>query len=204
MYTNEEIIKNIQKWFASSGSNKAVINISGGADSTYVAWVLTKALGKENVFGFLQPNGEQKDIKDSLEVVNLLGIHYEVINIKNVYDKFVENLKSNNKDMLINLAPRIRMVNAFAKACVLGARVVGTGNASERYIGYFTKFGDGACDYNPIKNICKTDIVKLGLDLGIPQHLIAKIPDDGLSGKSDEEKIGFSYAVLDRYIKTGI
>lgn len=204
MLTNEEVINNIKEWFKQSGSKTAVINISGGADSTYVAWCLVKALGKDNVYGLIQPNGGQKDIDDALEVVNTLGISFSVINIETIYKTMVSNLKSNNKDMLINLAPRIRMTLAYAQANAINGRVIGTGNASERYVGYFTKWGDGACDFNPIKDICKTDLIQMGLELGIPEHLIKKVPADGLTNKTDEEKYGFSYKVLDEYIKTGV
>lgn len=203
MLTNEKVIQNIKEWFKQSGSKTAVINISGGADSTYVAWCLVKALGKENVYGILQPNGAQKDINDALKVVTELGISYTVLNIGDIYDKFKVLLSSNNPDY-INIAPRIRMTVAYAIANGRNARVIGTGNASERYVGYFTKWGDGACDYNPIKDILKTDLIQMGLELGIPKELICKTPSDGLTGKTDEEKYGFSYKVLDEYIKTGV
>lgn len=201
--TNEQVINNIKDWFKQSGSKTAVINISGGADSTYVAYVLVKALGKENVYGILQPNGAQKDIDDALKVVTELGISYTVLNIGDIYDKFKVLLSSSNPDY-VNIAPRIRMTVAYAIANGRNARVIGTGNASERYVGYFTKWGDGACDFNPIKDILKTDLIQMGLELGIPKELICKVPADGLSDKTDEEKYGFSYKVLDEYIKTGV
>jgi len=203
MLTNEQVINNIREWFKQSGSKTAVINISGGADSTYVAYVLVKALGRENVYGILQPNGAQKDIDDALKVVTELGISYTVLNIGDIYDKFKVLLSSNNPDY-VNIAPRIRMTVAYAIANGRNARVIGTGNASERYVGYFTKWGDGACDYNPIKDILKTDLIQMGLELGIPKELICKVPADGLTDKTDEEKYGFTYKVLDEYIKTGV
>ena len=101
MLTNEKVIQNIKDWFKKSGSKTAVINISGGADSTYVAWCLVKALGKENVYGILQPNGAQKDINDALKVVTELGISYTVLNIGDIYDKFKVLLSSNNPDYII-------------------------------------------------------------------------------------------------------
>ncbi len=221
MLTNENVINNIKDWFNKNNMKTAVINISGGADSTYVAYILVKALGKENVIGLLQPNGEQKDISDALEVVKNLQIKYHILNIGEAYDTLVTSFKdftaeltSKDYDNLkgeydfenatINLAPRLRMANAYMIANAVNGAVIGTGNASERYVGYFTKWGDGACDFNPIKDICKTDLIQMGLELGIPGHLIKKIPADGLSDKTDEEKYGFSYKVLDEYIKTGI
>lgn len=221
MLTNEHVINNIKDWFNKNNMKTAVINISGGADSTYVAYLLTNALGKENVIGLLQPNGEQKDISDALEVVKNLQIKYHILNISEAFDTLVtkfkdftstlttddyDNLKGdyNFENAVINLAPRLRMANAYMIANAVNGAVIGTGNASERYVGYFTKWGDGACDFNPIKDICKTDLIKMGLELGIPEHLIKKIPADGLTDKTDEEKYGFSYKVLDEYIKTGV
>ena len=221
MLTNEHIINNIKDWFNKNNMKTAVINISGGADSTYVAYALVKALGKENVIGLLQPNGEQKDISDALEVVKNLQIKYHILNISEAYDTLVTSFKDFTAELtsedydnlkgeydfenaVINLAPRLRMANAYMIANTVNGAVIGTGNASERYVGYFTKWGDGACDYNPIKDILKTDLIKMGLELGIPEHLIKKIPADGLTDKTDEEKYGFSYKVLDEYIKTGV
>lgn len=221
MITNENVINNIKDWFNKNNMKTAVINISGGSDSTYVAYALVKALGKENVIGLLQPNGEQKDISDALEVVKNLQIKYYILNINEAFDTLVDSFKGftstltaddykkfkddyNFENAVVNLAPRLRMANAYMVANAVNGAVVGTGNASERYVGYFTKWGDGACDYNPIKYLLKTDLINAGLALGIPEHLIKKTPADGLTGKTDEEKYGFSYKVLDEYIKTGI
>lgn len=221
MLTNEQVINNIKDWFNKNNMKTAVINISGGADSTYVAYALVKALGKENVIGLLQPNGEQKDIGDALKVVKTLGIRYHIFDIKVTFDKMdgsllgclshcfedisQEKFNTFNFDAArINLAPRIRMTNAYMVANAVNGAVVGTGNASERYVGYFTKWGDGACDFNPIKDILKTDLIQMGLELGIPKELICKVPADGLTNKTDEEKYGFSYKALDNYIKTGV
>lgn len=217
---NEIVLTRIKNWFEKNKIKTAIINISGGADSTYVAYALVKALGKENVIGLLQPNGEQKDISDALEVVKNLQIKYHIFNISEAYDTIVTSFKGftaeltvedyNNlkgeydfENATINLAPRLRMANAFMIANATNGVVIGTGNASERFVGYFTKFGDGACDFNPISDICKTDLIQAGIDMGIPENLIKKIPADGLTGKTDEEKYGFSYQVLDKYIKTG-
>lgn len=219
--TNEQVINNIKDWFNKNNMKTAVINISGGADSTYVAYLLVKALGKENVIGLLQPNGEQKDISDAIEVVKNLQIKYYIFNISEAYDTFVTSFKGftakltvedyNNlkgeydfENATINLAPRLRMANAYMVANAVNGAVIGTGNASERYVGYFTKWGDGACDFNPIKDILKTDLIQMGLELGIPKELICKVPADGLTDKTDEEKYGFSYKALDDYIRTGV
>lgn len=221
METNEQVINNIKDWFNKNNMKTAVINISGGADSTYVAYALVKALGKENVIGLLQPNGEQKDISDSWKVIENLNIKHFVFDISEAFDTLVTSFKNftstltvedyekfkgkyDFENAVINLAPRLRMANAYMIANAVNGAVIGTGNASERYVGYFTKWGDGACDYNPIKDILKTDLIQMGLELGIPEHLIKKVPADGLTDKTDEEKYGFSYKVLDDYIRTGV
>lgn len=218
MLTNEQVINNIKDWFNKNNMKTAVINISGGADSTYVAYALVKALGKENVIGLLQPNGDQKDISDSWKVIENLQIKHYVFDIAFLYSEAIGKLQAFenhfHKEKLIelndfdnakiNIAPRLRMMNAYMVANAVNGAVVGTGNASERYVGYFTKWGDGACDFNPIKDILKTDLIKMGLKLGIPEHLIKKTPADGLTDKTDEEKYGFSYQVLDDYIRTSV
>lgn len=218
---NKDKVAEIRKWFKERNIKRAVINISGGADSTYVAYLLTAALGKENVIGLLQPNGEQKDISDAKEVVKTLDIKHYIFDINKAFTTIDGSLmgclarcyeKVSQEEFnafafdeaAINLAPRLRMVYAYMVANAVHGVVVGTGNASERYVGYFTKWGDGACDYNPIKNLLKTDLIQAGLALGIPQHLIKKTPSDGLTGKTDEEKYGFTYEVLDEYIRTGV
>lgn len=217
---NEIVLTRIKNWFKKNKIKTAIINISGGADSTYVAYALVKALGKENVIGLLQPNGDQKDISDSWKVIENLSIKHFVFDISEAFDTLVNSFKGftstltaddykkfkgdyNFENAVVNLAPRLRMANAYMVANAVNGVVVGTGNASERYIGFFTKFGDGASDFNPISDICKTDLIQAGIDMGIPEKLMKKVPADGLTGKTDEEKYGFTYHVLDSYIKTG-
>lgn len=197
-----EIIQWIKNWFDNESGNAKgiVINVSGGVDSTLVAKLCVDAIGKDKVFGILQPNGEQKDISDSIRVCELLGIDNMTINIKPIYDIIsqVANLTDETK---INIAPRIRMTNAYSIAQTKHYRVVGTGNLSERTIGYFTKWGDGACDFNPIANLTKRKVIALGDELGLPYDLVHKVPADGLSGASDEDRFGFTYEQLDDCIE---
>ena len=204
----EDIIQWIKEQMQENGGTTAVLGISGGKDSTVVAALCVEALGKENVVGVLMPNGNQHDIDCSKEVVNHLGIKSYTVNIQEMYTAEVYHLTKAlhgalTEEAKINIAPRIRMTTLYAIAQSLrGGRVVGTGNLSERYIGYFTKYGDGGCDFNPIGNLVVAEVKSLGYSLGIPKHLIDKTPEDGLSGKTDEEKIGFSYDTLDKYIRT--
>lgn len=188
-----------------SGMKKAVIGISGGKDSTVVAKLLVDVLGKDNVVGLLMPNGKQKDISDSFKVVELLGIKSEVINIKVVYDDIVtmlgytENYVS--EEAKINIAPRIRMIALYTYGQTNGCRVAGTGNLSERTLGYFTKHGDGACDFNLIAGFTSLEVMRIGEELGLPLDLVYKTPDDGLSGMSDEEKLGITYIDMHNFLR---
>ncbi|MCR5556820.1 MAG: NAD(+) synthase [Butyrivibrio sp.] len=206
----ENITEWIRQWFAVNGPTaNAVIGLSGGKDSTIVAHLLVRALGKERVVGVLMPDGEQKDIDDSKRVVELLGIKSYVVNIHPAVEAAKEMLKSAGvepaKDAIINTPPRIRMATLYAVAQSVpnGGRVANTCNRSEDYVGYSTKYGDAAGDFSPCSNFTVTEMRMLGDTLGVPKDLTHKTPSDGLSGMSDEDKLGFTYDELDRYIFTG-
>ncbi len=230
----EEITAWIRDWFDENGPKaNAVIGISGGKDSTIVAALLVRALGKERVFGVLMPDGEQKDIADSEKVVEVLGIDHAIVNIhpavQGMYDAIetaeltihsmgrVDWISGTgdyegtdgallSKDAMINTPPRIRMATLYAIAASLpnGGRVANTCNKSEDYVGYSTKYGDAAGDFSPCSDFTVTEMRMIGDALGLPSELIHKTPSDGLSGMSDEDKLGFTYDELDRYIYTGV
>lgn len=224
----EEITAWIREWFDENGPKaSAVVGISGGKDSTIVAALLTRALGKERVVGVLMPDGEQKDIDDSKKVVELLEIKNYVVNIHpavaglyeaignaKVTDPFSsedektgeDSKNALSKDSMINTPPRIRMATLYAIAQSLpnGGRVANTCNRSEDYVGYSTKYGDAAGDFSPCSDFTVTEMRLIGDALGLPAELIHKTPSDGLSGMSDEDKLGFTYDELDRYIFTGV
>lgn len=205
----ENVKEWIRYWFEDNGPQAdAVIGISGGKDSTIVAKLLVDALGKDRVVGVLMPNGEQKDISDSQRVVEFLGIRNYTVNIADAYSGLITNIPefaAENKDTQINLAPRLRMTTLYAIAQGLpnGGRVCNTCNLSEDYIGYSTKFGDSAGDFSPCADFTVTEMLQIGDALGLPYDLVHKTPSDGLCGQSDEDKLGFTYEVLDRYIRTG-
>lgn len=207
----EGIVKWIRDWFDKNGPKAdAVIGLSGGKDSTIVAALLVKALGKERVVGVLMPNGEQKDIADSKRVAELLGIRNYIVNINPAVEGELTALRDAGvepgKDAIINTPPRIRMTTLYAIAQSLpnGGRVTNTCNASEDYVGYSTKYGDAAGDFSPCADYTVTEMLQIGDALGLPSELIHKTPSDGLSGMSDEDKLGFTYAALDKYILTGV
>ncbi|QDY27045.1 NAD(+) synthase [Clostridium botulinum] len=200
----EKVITWIREYFDKQPSVKgAILGISGGKDSTVVSSLLVKALGKDRVFGVLMPNGEQKDIKDSLEVVKLLGIDFCVVNIEEAYNGIINNTLELSEQALVNIAPRLRMTTLYGIGQTKGYRVAGTGNKSEAYVGYTTKWGDSACDFNPIAEFNTEDVLAIGDYLGLPYDLVHKTPSDGLCGKSDEINLGFKYSQVNKFMDTG-
>ena len=211
MKESEKVIEWIKQYFKDNGKDcNAIIGISGGCDSSVTAALLVKALGKDRVIGVLMPNGDQYDIDCSYQLVKFLDIKYYVININKPYleltNEIDNKLKIDSKSYDIyrtNTPSRLRMATLYGISGLLNGRVANTCNLSEDYVGYSTKFGDSAGDFSPISNFTKTEVRELGEELGLPKNLIYKVPEDGMSFKSDEEKLGFKYEVLDKYIRTG-
>jgi NAD+ synthase len=214
MFDAKKEIKNItawiKDWFAENGPKaSAVIGISGGKDSSICAALLVKALGVDRVVGVLMPDGEQSDISDSYQLVEHLGLKHYVINIGPATTALKDTLAEQfelSSDTKINIPPRIRMTTLYAVAQSLpnGGRVANTCNKSDDYIGYSTKYGDAAGDFAILADFTVSEVLQIGDALGIPKNLVRKAPSDGLSGMTDEDKIGFTYAVLDRYILEGV
>ena len=210
MKISSKIIDWIKDYFKDCDA-KAIIGISGGTDSSVVAALLVNALGKDRVIGVLLPNGNQHDIDVSYKLVDYLKIKYYEINIKDVVDDLkdaiqdVTNVNPNDYDVYkTNTPSRIRMTALYGISALVGGRVANTCNRSEDYVGYSTKFGDSAGDFSPISAFTKTEVKEIGRELNLPSIFIDKIPEDGMSGKYDEERLGFTYDVLDKYILTGI
>lgn len=204
----EATIAWIRDWFARNGRDcNAIIGISGGKDSSITAALLTEALGKERVIGVIMPNGTQTDLDMAELLIDHLGIECFVVNIKDSYDALLAQLRASigtvSRDSEINLAPRLRMSTLYAVAQSRNGRVANTCNLSEDWVGYSTRYGDSVGDFSPISCFTTAELRAMGRVLGLPKILIEKVPSDGLSGMSDEEKLGFSYEVLDRYIRTG-
>ena len=211
MKESEKVIEWIKQYFKDNGKDcNAIIGISGGCDSSVTAALLVKALGKDRVIGVLMPNGNQYDIDCSYQLVKFLDIKHYVININKPYleltNEIDTKLKIDSKSYDIyrtNTPSRLRMATLYGISGLFNGRVANTCNLSEDYVGYSTKFGDSAGDFSPISNFTKTEVRELGEELGLPKNLIYKVPEDGMSFKSDEEKLGFTYEVLDKYIITG-
>lgn len=203
-----DCVKWIQDFFENNGKGcKGVLGVSGGKDSSVVAALLVKALGKENVVGVLMPNGHQSDIDYAYEVCKFLDIKHYEINIQDGYNglrkQIEENLEFTNQAR-INLAPRIRMATVYAVSQCVNGRVANTCNYSEDYVGYSTRYGDSAGDFAPIANFTVAEVVQMGKYLGLPERIYSKAPSDGLCGKTDEDNLGFTYDTLDKYLREGI
>lgn len=208
----QKIVNWLNEYKENSKAKGVVLGISGGKDSTVVA-MLSKLVFGDNVFGVIMPNGVQKDIDDAITVCEILHINYRIVNINDAYKNLLDSIEycpglaslEITDKAKTNIPPRLRMTTLYAIAQTLGYRVIGTGNASERYIGWFTKYGDGGCDLNPIAHLTCTEVIELGKQLceefNLPIDLIVKKPADGLTGKSDEENFGFTYKQLDDYVR---
>ena len=213
----KDLIDWTKNYFKDNPNGKAVIGISGGKDSTICAAILKEAIGADRIIAVMMPNGHQADIKDSYDVCDFLEIpeknRYE-INILDAYTELMKEFSESyfefnhgipdplkNSVITTNLPARLRMCSLYAiAACYPGARVCNTSNLSERTIGYSTKFGDGAGDFSILGQVLVSEVLQVGDDLGLPYYLVHKIPADGMSGQSDEEKIGIPYSEIDKQV----
>lgn len=211
-----KLIENfIKTYFAENGSptTKAVIGISGGKDSTIAAALLVRALGPDRVIGVMMPESVQTDIDDSRKVCEILGIHgieidvgpacsalYRAIDEGYDYDHTCRNTPA----VVTNTPARIRMATLYAVAAMVGGRVCNTGNASEAFIGYTTKYGDLAGDFAVLRYLTVREIYAIGDYLELPILLVHKQPADGMSGKTDEDNTGIPYDAIDDFLLDGI
>lgn len=202
-----ECVQWIRDFFRDNGPDcNAVIGISGGKDSSIAAALCVEALGADRVIGVLMPQGEQHDIDMAYKLVRHLGIAHHVVNIQAAVEGVLGAMPKDlpiSQQTLINLPARIRMTTLYAVSQSCRGRVVNTCNLSEDWVGYSTRYGDAAGDFSPMSMLTVTEIRQIGYLLGLPRELVDKVPIDGLCGKTDEENLGFTYAELDVYIRTG-
>ena len=209
MFDVEKITKECVEWvrdfFENNGRDcNAVVGISGGKDSSVAAADCVDALGRDRVIGVLMPCGEQHDIDMARLLVNHLGIENYTVNIKDAVDGITNSIPFElSRQSTINLPARIRMSTLYAVSQSRNGRVVNTCNLSEDWVGYATRYGDAAGDFSPLSHLTVQEVKAVGRYLGLPEILVEKPPIDGLSGKTDEDNLGFTYAELDRYIRTG-
>jgi len=195
----------IRSFFQENGPDcTAVVGISGGKDSSVVAALCVEALGKERVLGVLMPCGEQHDIDMAYKLVKHLGIRHYEVNIKEAAEALKASIPFElSQQSLVTLLPRIRMTTLYAVSQSFNGRVANTCNLSEDWVGYSTRYGDAAGDFSPLCNLTVQEVKEIGRALGLPADLVDKVPIDGLCGKTDEDNLGFTYAELDHYIRTG-
>lgn len=203
----ERCVQWIKDWFEENGKDcNAVVGISGGKDSSVAAALCVEALGAKRVIGVLMPCGEQEDINMARKLVNHLGIQSYELNIKNAVDGIMGEMTEIEvtKQTRTNLPARIRMATLYAVSQSMNGRVTNTCNLSEDWVGYSTRYGDAAGDFSPLSHLTVTEVKAIGREAQLPDDLVDKVPIDGLSGKTDEENLGFTYAMLDRYIREGV
>ena len=208
-----ECVNWIKDYFKDNPDGKAIVGISGGKDSTIAAALCVEALGADRVIGVLMPQGKQNDISDSYEVVARLKLQYHVVNIGSACEELYRFLADavflcggmravkENTMITTNTPARLRMATLYAVAALYpNSRVVNTCNRSEDYVGYSTKYGDAAGDFSPLGNLTVREVLEIGDELSLPEHLVHKTPSDGMCGKTDEDNLGFAYEQLDDYI----
>ena len=212
----DRLVEGVKALSLQQGFTRVVIGISGGKDSTVTAAICARALGKENVFGIMMPDGQQADIEDSRQVCRALDINSRTVNIGEIHRALRAQFEPEKEpeagefavphstESDINVGPRLRMTALRYAAQALGARLAGTGNLSEATVGYCTKDGDTSCDFALLLGLTSLEVVEVGLTMPeIPRSLVVKTPTDGLSGKSDEERLGVTYRAIHDYIRKG-
>ncbi len=202
----DQAVQWIRDFFEENGKGcNAVVGISGGKDSSITAALCVEALGKDRVIGVLMPNGEQSDIDMAKLLVKHLDIKHFIVNIKDAVDGVTNAIPFElSEQSRINLPPRIRMSTLYAVSQSNNGRVANTCNLSEDWVGYATRYGDSVGDFSPCSHLTVQEMRAVGRVLGLPSVLVEKTPSDGLCGLTDEDKLGFTYAELDRYIREGV
>ncbi len=202
----DKLIKGIKNYFNKNGFKKAVIGLSGGIDSALSAYLVAEAIGSNNVIALIMPEKGctlKKDVDDAVNFAKKNKIQYKIVEI----NKFLKELKrvpwQQNKLSDINLKARVRAVILYNYANSNDALVIGTSNKTELILGYFTKYGDGACDIEVIGSLYKTEVIAMANELKLPDKIINKVPSAGLyAGQCDEKELEGCYADIDKILKS--
>lgn len=202
--TNQDIVNFIKSKVSEAKTDGIIVGLSGGIDSTLVAHLACEALGNDKVFGIIMPSTTTptEDKIHGIEIAQKLGIDYKEIAIDSILNEFLSMTQlEENKLAIGNLKARIRMSIIYYYANAKNYLVCGTGNKSELLIGYFTKYGDGACDIEPIGDLYKTEVYKLSRHLDVPEEILEKPPRAGLwNNQTDEDELGMSYDLIDQIL----
>lgn len=210
--TLEERVRRIREAFDETGFRRACVGISGGKDSAVVAALLVRALGAENVTAAIVPCGMMPDMRDAKAVCQALGLTPVVISIgmpmaglqTDVMNELHVPLDKDIHEAHVNATSRMRTCVLRYVAAMSDALLVGTTNASEWHVGYFTKGGDDAVDLEPILDLTCHEVVEMGRAMPeVPRAVLEKAPADGLSGRTDEERLGVSYKAIDDVLDFG-
>lgn len=202
----KEIESFLRDYLAKSKLKKYVLGVSGGLDSALVLALAKNAVGSENVLAYILPiHSLKEDARLAVSVCEQFNVAYQIIDLSHIFDQLVKTYQLENNDnsraSLQNVKVRLRMVTLYAYAQANKALVLGTDNASERYVGYFTKHGDGAADVMPIYDLLKSEVYQAAELLNLPLTIINKAPSAGLTlTQTDEDDLGFTYRELDDYL----
>lgn len=209
----ENAIDWIRKYVENSGAKGVVVGNSGGKDSAVVIAMATKALGKERVLTVSMPcQSIESDYDDAKAVADKFGVSFIKVDLTECFSKFESEVNNKiksvipddlSKEATINVKPRLRMTTLYSIAQTMNYLVIGTGNLCEAMVGYTTKWGDNSSDFNPIGNFTVDEVLAIGDYLGVPERVLRKAPNDGLGGKTDEEKMGIKYSQIAEMIETG-
>lgn len=205
----ENAIKWIKSYVDKTGAKGVVVGNSGGKDSATVIAMAVKALGKEKVTAIAMPcNSIETDFDDAKLVADCFDVELLKIDLTQTYNLYENTLEKDSSlnlssEAKVNIKPRIRMMTLYAIAQSKNYLVIGTGNLCEKMVGYTTKWGDSASDFNPIANFTVDEVLAIGKYLGVPDKILNKAPADGLGIKTDEEKMGIKYSQIAEMIEKG-
>lgn len=199
----------IREMVKESHTEGIVFGNSGGKDCSLVGILCKKAC--ENTVSVMMPCGSKvnfgRDLADARAVCDAFGIENRMVDLTKVKEAHIAALGEAvrlSDTALTNIAPRLRMTTLYAIGASENRLVAGTGNRSEKYMGYFTKWGDGAHDFNPISDLTVTEVYEFLRFLGAPASVIEKAPSAGLfEGQTDEKEMGVTYSAIDRFLLTG-